>query len=372
MKIDKFLKSPYLKILVAFFSWRILLFILAYFSPKVITVFGAKFPYYHERLIQSGLPHFLWSFGNFDGVHYLGIASNFYDFQYTQAFFPLYPLLIRFLSPVFMGNLLITGLVISNTFFLLGLVVFYKLTSETLNAKIAFWSVLFMLSFPTSFYFGSVYTEGLFFFLIISSFYLYSKNKILLASIVGAFASGTRLIGLVLLPSLTKIKSLNRQIALLIIPTGLILYMAYLYIKFHNALYFLTSQTIFGQERSTTGIVLLPQVFYRYIKILLTTHGLAQTTACFELASTLFAITILLLATRKIKIEWLIFSWFSVIIPTLTGTLASMPRYIVIAFPIFIYFGMIKNVYLKLAIIAVFASLLFVTTVFFTQGYWVA
>lgn len=354
-----------------FLIWRVLLFAIAGIAPSFIHQFGNKFPYV-GLLIDSGLPHFLWSFANFDGVHYLGIANHLYDYQYTQVFFPLYPLLIRFLSPIFAGNLLLTGLIISNTFFLFGLIVFHKLAVETFNEKIAFWSVLFLLAFPTSFYFGSVYTEGLFFFLIISSFYLYGKNKILFASAVGAFASGTRLIGLFLAPAFTKRKNLSRQIPLLIISLGLVLYMAYLYLKFHNAFYFLTAQTIFGQERSTTNIVLLPQVFYRYAKILLTTHGLVLVTASFELISTIFAIVILILATKKIKREWLIFSWLAILTPALTGTFTSMPRYILVAFPIFVYLALINNVYIKLIIVTIFLSLLVVTTALFTQGYWVA
>ena len=361
----------YKKIITLFFIWRLFLFLISYLSPYLIHDFGNKF-HYVGLLKASGLPHFLWSFGNFDGVHYLGIAGHLYDYQYTQAFFPLYPLLIRFFSPIFIGNTLLTGLVISNAFFFVGLIMFYRLAKDTLNEKIAFWSVLFLLAFPTSFYFGSIYTEGLFFFLIISSFYLYSKNKVLLASILGAFASATRLIGLFLVPALVKIKTFNQQMPLLIIPAGLILYMTYLYIKFHNALYFLTAQTIFGQERSTTNVILLPQVFYRYLKILLTTKGEILATAIFELAATIFAITVLVLAAKKVKAEWLIFSWFAVLVPTLTGTLASMPRYILMAFPIFIYLAMIKNLYIKVGILIIFVLFLALTTVLFTQGYWVA
>lgn len=361
----------YKKIFLIFTAWRLFLFFIAFLAPNFIHQFGNKFPYV-GLLESSNLPHFLWSFGNFDGVHYLGIASHLYDFQYTQAFFPLYPLLIRFLSPVFMGNILLTGLIISNTFFLLGLFVFYKLVSESSNEKTAFWSALFILAFPTSFYFGSVYTEGLFFFLLTSSFYLYSKNKIFLASVVGAFSSATRLIGVFMLPALIKRKAVIRQAVLLLIPSGLSLYMAYLYIKFHNAFYFLTAQTIFGQERSTSKIILLPQVFFRYIKILLTTRGEVLAISSLEISSTIFAFLILALASKKMKADWLIFSWLAVLVPTLTGTLASMPRYVLIAFPIFIYLGMINNLYIKLTVLTLFLILLTITTAFFTQGYWVA
>ena len=151
------------KILVLFLLWRIFQFVIAYFSPNFIPPnFGSSFPYFEERLMGSHLPHFIWSFANFDGVHYLGIAKDLYAYQYTQAFFPLYPLLIKVFSHLTFGNLIISGLLISNTAFFIGLLIFYKLITNKFNQKIAIWSVIFILTFPTAFFFGALYTEGLF------------------------------------------------------------------------------------------------------------------------------------------------------------------------------------------------------------------
>ncbi len=369
--MGKLFKSPYTKLILMLLTWRAILFVIAGIAPKFIHPFGNKFPYV-GLLIDSGLPHFFWSFGNFDGVHYLGIAQHFYAYQYTQAFFPLYPILIKFASYLTLGNYVLAGLIISNLAFAVGIIIFYKLIKKMYSENTALWSCLLMLSFPTSYYFGSLYTEGVFFLLVILSFYLLAENKLLAASVIGAFASSARLIGIFLAPSFIRGKKFSQIAPLSIIPVGLILYMSYLYYKFHNAFYFLTAQTIFGQERSTTNIVLLPQVFYRYAKILLTTHGLVLATASFELVSTIFAIIILILATKKIKREWLIFSWLAILVPALTGTFTSMPRYILVAFPIFVYLAMINNVYIKLIIVAIFLSLLVFTTALFTQGYWVA
>ena len=253
-------------VIVAFLIWRILLFLTAAVSPSVIPQFGARFPYYQERLIATGLPHFVWSFGNFDGVHYLGIAKNAYADQYTQVFFPLYPALIKLVSYLTLGNLLISALLISNVASLFALIIFYKLISQSHDKKIALWSSLFLLAFPTSFYLGAVYTEGPFLFMVVSSFYLASRQKVWQAALVGALASSTRLVGLFLAPFL--IVSKKSYIPLFIIPMGFLLYVLYLAVKFANPFYFLTAQSIFGQERSTTSIVLLPQVIFRYIKII--------------------------------------------------------------------------------------------------------
>jgi len=357
------------QVIYLFIAWRLLLFFIAFISPTVIPKFGATFPYFQERLINSGLPHFIWSFGNFDGVHYLGIAKDGYAYQFTQAFFPFYPILIRLVSYLTFGNLLISALLISNIAFLTGLILFYKLISLTHNKKIAIWSIIFLLTFPSSYYFGAVYTEGLFFLMVISSFYLYQQKKIISSLIIGASASATRLIGLFLAPALISKRDLK---SLVIVPLGFLAYVVYLKLKFNNPLYFLSSQTIFGQERSTTGVILLPQVFWRYFKILATTNGLPFFNASFELAMTVFAIVILVWLRKKVKLEWLIFSLLAVSTPTLTGTFASMPRYVLVAFPIFVGLAQIKNLKIKIIILTLSLVLLFAATALFTQGYWVA
>lgn len=347
------------------------MFIVAFVAPNIIQEFGAKFPYYNERLVSSNLPYFIWSFGNFDGVHYLGIAKDGYAYQFTQAFFPLYPVLIKFTSTITGFNLVISALLLSNTTFLLGLLVFYKLIKENFNQKTALWACIFLLSFPTSYYFGSVYTEGLFFLLLTSSFYFLSREKILLASMLGAFASLTRLVGVFLSVSLNNIKKLSLY-PLIIVPMGLITYMLYLKVKFDNSLYFLSSQSAFGQGRSTAEVVLLPQVIFRWIKQIFTTSGLTLFNSVFELTTLIFALILLTIAWKKMNKQWIIFSILSILTPTLTGSLTSMPRYILIAFPIFVVLAQIRGDYQKVIILIVFFSLLIISSALFTRGYWIA
>lgn len=358
------------KIIVLFIIWRILLFLFAFIAPLIIPSFGNRFPYV-ELLKSSYLPNWLWSFGNFDGVHYLGIAQHAYSYQYTQAFFPLYPIIIKIASYLTLGNYLLAALIVSNIFFLCTLLLFYKFVALKYHQKTAFWSCIFLSAFPTSFYFGAVYTESLFLFLIICSFYLYEKEKLWQSYLVSALSSGTRLIGLFVAPFLIKKKKLWFY-PFLVVPLGFLAYVLYLKIEFNNPLYFLSSQEIFGQARSTNHIVLLPQVFFRYLKIILTTSGLTLMTALFELGSTIFAYLVLMFSYKKIDFRYLAFAFVAITIPTFTGTLASMPRYILVAFPIYIYLAMIKNIYLKCLILTIFIIVLFIATILFVRGYWVA
>ncbi len=367
----KLLKNEYFQILGLFIAWRTALFIVAYIAPSFISTFGAKFPYYNERLIPSNLPFFIWSFGNFDGVHYLGIAKDGYAYQFTQAFFPLYPISIKILSTLTGLNLVVSALLLSNAAFLVGLFAFYALVKKYFTRQTAFWSCIFLLTFPTSFYFGSIYTESLFFLLVILSFYLYERGVILPALIIGFFASLTRLVGVFLSITVHNFKKPSLY-PILIIPLGLVAYMLYLKVKFNNALYFLTSQSAFGQQRSTTEIVLLPQVMYRWIKQIATTSGLTLFNAIFELTTLLIVLALLVVAWKRVNRQWVIFSLLAVLTPTLTGSLASMPRYVLIAFPIFIVLAQIQSNYIKILITIIFIALLAISTTFFTRGYWIA
>ena len=113
----------FLLIPLLFLLWRVFDFLIIFFSQKVIPYLGF-FPY-SDQLPRFHLPTWISALANFDGLHYISIAGNGYA-QYEQAFFPLYPILIKFLSPLFLNNQLLTGLIISNFSFLLGLIIFNK------------------------------------------------------------------------------------------------------------------------------------------------------------------------------------------------------------------------------------------------------
>lgn len=367
----KFLFTKEAKLLLLFFlTWRLILLWATAIAPIIISDFHQSFPYLNEAILSWGLPNIIWPFANFDGVHYVRLARDGYIHQFTQAFFPLYPILINLLSKLTFGSLIIAGIVISNTSFLVSIFVFYKLLLRYFNEKIAYWSCLFLIFFPTSFFFAAVYTESLFFLLLVSSFYFTSQKKYLIASVFGAFASATKLVGVLLAIALVKKRNI---LPLLIIPLGLIIYMIFLKIKINDPLAFISSQGAFGQNRSTGHLILLPQVFYRYLKILITAHGTSLFNAILELISIIGVIIALLVAFyKKMPRDWLIFSTLSVLLPTLTGTFISMPRYILVVFPIFIVLASIKQTWIKITILSGFITLLLLLTVMFTRGYWVA
>ncbi len=382
-------------ILYYFFMWRILLFVVSYCAPLFVPYLGF-FPY-KELLVEFELPSWISSFANFDGIHYLLIARQGYS-QWEQAFFPLYPLLIKIISFV-VPNFLVASLLISNVCFLVGLFFFNKLLK--MWRVTTSWPLLLLLSFPTAFYFGVVYTEGLFFVLFVLSLYNLEKKNYWYATLLATLSSATRLIGIFLIiPFFLHFYSLYRgkwkdfRLSTFDFMTvaspllGLLSYMFYLWQTTGDPLFFFNSQPVFGANRST-HIVLLPQVYFRYLKILFTaTHDFQWYFSLFEMSIFTMVFVLLILDLLRIvrQIPWpfthlrgvqaqrigiSLFSLINLILPTLTGTFSSIPRYALFSLSFFIFLGEIKLWKIKVGIVGVFVFLQIILLSLFVQGYFV-
>ncbi|HLC94183.1 MAG TPA: hypothetical protein VJH96_01290 [Patescibacteria group bacterium] len=340
------------------------------------------FPY-RDTLPLYRLPRIIYSFANFDGLHYLSIAKEGYH-QYEQAFFPLYPILIRFISPIFGGNYLTAGLIISYISFFIGIYCIYRLAILFRRELSPNWLLAFLLLFPTAFFTGAVYTEGLFFMLVTLSLYFLKKKNYIRAAIFSAFASATRLIGVGLFfPFLFMFpfrKHRAKSFLLLLSPfVGLFSYMLYLWKSTGDPLFFVNAQPAFGASRSTQ-LIFLPQVYFRYVKIFFTARfDFSYFIAIVESVFFTFAFVICiveLLLTLKKKDYFLAslacFSLFNLLVPSLTGTFSSIPRYTLMSFSIFFYLSRLQNVATKTIIAIIFGAMQITLLSFFIQGYFVS
>ena len=156
-----------------------------------------------------------------------------------MAFFPLFPLLINILGSL-AGNHLVAGLLISNASFFFGLLYLYKLLEHEYDRSVARRAIFYVSIFPSAVFFSAVYTESLFFMLTVASFYYMRSHRWWLAGAIGLFAAMTRVEGVLLVvPFLIewfaqykpRLSALIRQlIPGGLIPLGLSIYMAYLWV----------------------------------------------------------------------------------------------------------------------------------------------
>lgn len=176
---------------------------------------------------------------NWDGHWYTLIAKQGYEYdRAVTAFYPLYPLLLRAGAWLLDGQIELAGVLLSNLFFLGALTILYRLLKGDFSAELAKRALLYLALFPTAYYFSAVYSESLFLFLAAGAFLAARRDQWWLAGAAGFLASLTRIHGVLLLLPLT-IMFLRQQgwrprgwranpTSLLLVPTGLLAYMAYL------------------------------------------------------------------------------------------------------------------------------------------------
>lgn len=361
----------------AFATKLLLVAITAWIATKFVPFLGF-FPY-KGVLDAYPLPEFIRALANFDGVHYLLIAKNGYS-QYEQAFFPLYPLLIRGLSFFLAKNELLAGLLISNLSFALATWIFIKTFGQTKTTK---WLLFLFLTFPTAFFFQAVYTESLFFLLVALTFYFCQQQSLKKAAIVAYLAALTRLMGLFLFIPIALTawsKKTKQNMIWAIAPVlGLATYMFYLWQTIGDPLFFFNSQPIYGPARST-HLILLPQVYFRYFKILFTAQpNIAYFVSCLEISFFTFALIILLLDFKQqwskfqpLLFSLTVFSLINILLPTFTGSFLSIPRFVILSLSIFIYLANIKNQIVKIILSVGFIITQILLLGLFTQGYFIS
>jgi len=377
------------KVLSFFVIWRIVLFtfvLLALSSlPLQMNYLGGGLSNY----LKSPL---LWAWSNFDGEHYIRIAHQGYG-DLTYFFFPVYPQVVSYLSGFFADNIVsyvISGLLVSNLSFIVGLLGFVKLINIDYKKKVVFISLCLLLLFPTSFYFGSVYTESLFFALIIWSFYFARRRKWFLAGVLGAISTATRITGLALIPAYLieiwlqkkqdgRYNLLSPMMGVLIIPLGILIYMFYLNNQVGDPLIFFHSlNQVFGEQRSTQ-LVMLPQVFYRYVFKILPSISYSYFPVVFttwlEFVVALVFLLVSIIGFVELRKSYVVFLFFGYLIPTFSGSFSSLPRYVLVLFPFYILMAIYLSKRSKFLQILVYVFLficLGIATALFTRGYWVS
>jgi hypothetical protein len=406
-------KITLLKIFCLFMAWRSGLFLIGLLAPNFLP-YDPSFPYADAILATRDLPQWLFSWSGFDGVHYLTIIEKgYFGTGLIQAFFPLFPISISLLKNIIPIDPLLLSLLISNILAFSLFSAWYFFLKQEFDNKIAWTGLLVLVTFPTSFFFGAVYTESLFLLLVVACFWAARSKKWLIASALVALASATRVVGVLLIPALvielwhqqlpekflkppqnlrqtwvfltnlvskdTTLKVISKQKInlgwILLGSVGLLSYMWYLFQRFGDPIYFFHVQSEFGGGRQE-DIILFPQVVWRYLKILLTydSSTLGYYAIIQEFLVSILTLLGLFWSLKKIRFSLVFFALTAFFVPTLTGTFSSMPRYVLTSLPLFIIISTKLNShkFSKVIWLTLSTFLLIFNTILFIQGYWVA
>ena len=219
---DSYLKSKYTKCKEILLKYQKPLFLILLFillaGAKAVLIYMINYMCESDMVIFTRYnPEFLdliQALGNqWDSNHFVTIAQNWYPVGVTNdrlfAFAPLYPASIRFLDQ-FVKNPYLSGVIISNVFYFLSIIVFFLVARlyTTFHQ-----SILITLSFglfPTYLFYSTVaYSESMYLFFTLLSWYWFKKENYFVSSIFTSFCLVTRYISGFLLPLYVIIGSIR-------------------------------------------------------------------------------------------------------------------------------------------------------------------
>jgi hypothetical protein len=144
-------------------------------------------------------------------------------------------------------------------------------------------------------------------------------------------------------------------------PAGLIVYMGYLWIKFGDPLLFYSSQKYWEREATgplatasrawetaVEGVDILRDFeLWAHPSVQNFADHLERANSFYNLVFLIFAVVVLLAGVRELPVSLTIYSFLLIVPPALFGTpdvpLMGIPRYVLVAFPIFIVLGILAR-----------------------------
>jgi phosphatidylinositol glycan class V len=141
------------------------------------------------------------SFTKWDAAYFLQIARNGYQFESSFAFFPLYPLCIKFVG-MFIAKLtslsdnistIVAGVVVSNVCFVITVALLWFLLKELqVTEKVRVYSVFLFCLNPANVFFASIYSESFYSCFAFGGMLFWEKRRYAMALLLFLLASSTR------------------------------------------------------------------------------------------------------------------------------------------------------------------------------------
>jgi hypothetical protein len=387
-------------VLLVFILTRGMVFIVTYLSMIEIPVndsesFWRSTP---QNIIADGMVRW-------DSGYYRDIASRGYESVVENnglAFFPMYPVLVRFFYNM-TGRLNLSGLLLSNLMFLVALGYLYGLVKlEYKDEDIASRTIFYLAAAPSAYIFSAMYSESTFLAFLVASFYYARKRRWLLAALLGAAATATRAPGIAIaLFILTEgflqkgvsfsfsrghfreqIELIGKNIWLMLTAWqsnlaavastfGLWIYMAYLDKVFGDPLAFIHMQSNWGRSMSGNFLINLIQNTYHQLKFggnLLA--GQINANVLQDTLAALVFIPLVILVLVKMRFSYGLYSLVTWLIPLLSSSILSMRRFVLMLVPCYILLAIWgKRPWVDRLIIAVSLPLQAYLTILFTHWY---
>ena len=306
-----------------------------------------------------------------DAGAYVDIAQDGYGaVPANNAYFPLFPLLIRLLAAPLGGSddaYLVAGLVISNLALLVALIYLARLVALDHDAAAGPRAVLYLLAFPTSVFLSVVYPESLLIALSIGAVYHARRGEWLPSGALGFLAALTRpFIGAaVALPIAIEAYQRSGLRAAIASATpaavALVGWLVVLWRITGDPKAILTAEANWGVRPSVPFEAFIdlfdPRVYgFPYV----------------VLGATLLIGVLVVLSWRLLRPSLAAYATVVFLISVATGSLTSSPRYYLSVFPAFMTLAIVARGWLGRAYVALGVAIGVIFTAMYALWYWVA
>jgi hypothetical protein len=285
---------------------------------------------------------------------YLGIAEKGYSWDpaYTGmqniAFFPAFPIAMRYGGFLVGRHRLWAGVLISLVSFFFALKYFYRLAREMVGDDAAAAAVLFISAYPFAFFFSTAYTESLFLLATVGACFHFQRDELWKAGAWGLLAGLVRPNGcfLSVVLALLALRRSGWQPVPAIAPKiiaaampgiGMLLYSAYIYQLTGNPFQWAEAHAAFGRVyRSFDPLVervryIQNEGLYAYAS----GSGLDMVNA----VAMVFAVAAVWPVYRRFGLPYAMLIVLNVVPPVLMGGVLSMGRISSVMFPLFLWLG---------------------------------
>lgn len=283
-------------------------------------------------------------FRTWDAEHYLLLAATGYGGAGPKnAYYPLYPALVRLAAPVFGGDLLSAALVLSTAFGLLALIVLHDLLVRHTSVRVANLTVMLMCLQPAAFFNVLPYSEALFLLLLAVFCAALARERFWWAAALGALMALTRAIGVFsVLPLAAALLTTRRPLRLwtcCCLPIlGWAAYFVIVGVQTGNPWLGLVVQKNFATAPSIARLF-DPLAFARELFHVRRLHAFSGSLLeRISLAAYLAALPALFARARRDPQSrpWFVLSLSFGLVPAIATVLMSFTRYVSVVFPVFV------------------------------------
>jgi Gpi18-like mannosyltransferase len=358
-----------LRLILPVFIVLFLKLLAAVFIYHRLSILGGFHTPWMETWGQGGPARsWLYLFSAQDTGFYVALAAGWYAYP-MYVFFPAYPVICKIVGAV-IGDFWLSAFLVSFIFGLASLPLFQLVAENYMSRSEAAASTTLIALFPYVFLFTTVsYSESLFLFSTLATWYLYIRGRLVPSILSATLAALTRPYGVaIIVPVAIGLLAGRKfkQSSLCAVPVCALLgWMYYLYSKTGDLFVFSTQQSYWMRMGVEFGWI------QRYIMPLISFNVWKYPKFDYLLVAFIIFVGYLVFCTVRVDAKLGVYSLLLFLALLYFGNFISLPRFFAFIFPIWLVVR-IKNVPLLMVGIAFFLLNSLLVWYQFILGVWVA